>query len=53
MSVREADEWWCGLPEKRRVEIYRWVEQPQKKDSAPGPGQLDLIQVMKTERKSS
>ena len=42
MDVHEADAWWRGLPEDRRLQIFRWINQP---DGPPViAGQLDIFE---------
>lgn len=53
IEIRGADDWWDALPDKRRVEIWRWVEQPHKKGCEPSPGQLVLLEEIEEERRIS
>ncbi|EEI16331.1 hypothetical protein HMPREF0298_1917 [Corynebacterium lipophiloflavum DSM 44291] len=53
LDTRDADDWWDTLPDKRRVEIWRWVEQPHRKGYEPAPGQLDLMDAIKERRRTS
>lgn len=39
-----VEHWWQQLAPERRAQIYRWVTQNKHVVSAPGPGQLTLIQ---------
>ncbi|WP_257162372.1 hypothetical protein [Corynebacterium cystitidis] len=45
-DISNAEQWWGDLTEKRRIEIWRWVEQPHKKTAEPAPGQMDIISAL-------
>ncbi|AMS02976.1 hypothetical protein BJD60_gp55 [Gordonia phage Schnabeltier] len=37
------DDWWHSLPEKRREQIYRWVNERRTAEHPATPGQRELF----------